>query len=455
MKKPSRRLSRPMRKLPHGRVIRLSPPAILLIGFVLLSIVGTLILLLPAASNQPLAWHQAFFTATSAVTVTGLVVVDTQSYTLFGQGVLLCLIQLGGLGFMTFGALTLVLLGMRLPLKQQDVVRESLNYTSYRDLIPLVRLVILFALLAETLGTLLLAIVWVPKFGVGEGLWVSLFHAISAFNNAGFSTWPQSLMDEVANPLVTGVVSLLFVMGGLGFVVVAGLVERRRIRTLSLHSRVMLHATLWLSLGSMGILLLLEWRNPHTLGGLESLGGRLQAAWFQAVTPRTAGFNTLETASLTDASTLFIMLLMFIGAGPGSTASGIKLTTFVVLLLAARAFLQRSPQTRVFSRAIPDDTVFKALVVALAGMLVIFGCLFVLTVTEPAGRFLDLAFESVSAFGTVGLSRGITAELSLPGQFAIILTMLLGRAGPLALGYFISARKPRGLRYAEGQVLVG
>ncbi|SEM19102.1 TrkH family potassium uptake protein [Halomonas daqiaonensis] len=449
------RLLRPLRRLPHGPVIRLSPPEILLLGFVLLSCVGTLLLLLPIAARESLAWHQAFFTATSAMTVTGLTVVDTASFTLFGQLVILSLIQLGGIGFMIFAALTLILLGMRLPLRQQSVIQENLNYTSYRDLLHLVRLVVAFALVAEVIGTGLLALAWVPRYGLAEGLWVSFFHAVSAFNNAGFSTWSESLVADVANPIVNITISLLFVIGGLGFIVVAELIERRRIRRVSLHARVVLHATFWLALVGMLLFLLLEWHNPATLGGLESLPARLQAAWFHSVTPRTAGFNTLDTGSLKEPTALMTMLLMFIGAGSGSTASGIKVTTFVVMLLVARSFFRGGAQPTVFHQSLSDMTVFKAVAVALSGMLLIFTCLFVLTITEPGKDFLALAFESVSAFGTVGLSRGITAELSLAGQATIMVTMLLGRAGPISLGYFIATRQTKGLKYAKGTVHIG
>ncbi|EPC03595.1 hypothetical protein L861_18850 [Litchfieldella anticariensis FP35 = DSM 16096] len=449
------RLARPLHLHPHGWVIRLSPPELLLLGFALLSVIGTLLLLLPVAANIPLAWHEALFTATSAVTVTGLGVIDTSELTLFGQIVVLGLIQLGGLGFMTFAALMLALLGMRLPLQQQKLIRESLNQTSFSTLMHLVRLIIAFALIAETLGTLLLAITWVPKFGLWPGLWVSVFHAIAAFNNSGFSTWPNSLMGEVANPLVNGVVSALFIIGGLGFVVIAELTQLHRRQPLSLNTRIVLHATLWLTLVAMASLLLLEWHNPATLGGLDSIGTRLQAAWFQAVAPRTAGFNTLDIGELTTPSALLTMLWMFIGAGSASTASGIKVTTFVVLLLVARAFVTGRPQPAVFWRSIPEQTVLKAVAVALAGLLLVFSCLFVLTITEPGQPFLALAFESVSAFGTVGLSRGITSELSVPGQLIVIITMLLGRTGPITLGFFITTRQRRGLKYAEENVQIG
>jgi trk system potassium uptake protein TrkH len=435
--------------------LTLSLPELLLLGFMLLSSLGTLLLTLPSAADQPLTWHQALFTATSALTVTGLGVVDTPSLTLFGQIVVLSLIQIGGLGFMTCAAMMMVLLGVRLPLHHKRLISESLDHTSFNDLSHMVRLVVTFAFIVELGGTLLLAIAWVPDHGLAEGLWISAFHAISAFNNAGFSTWPDSLRHEVANPLVNAVIGLLFIIGGLGFVVIAELINRRSRARLSLHSRIVLHATLWLTLIAMACVLLLEWRNPATLGGLDSLGTRLQAAWFQAVTPRTAGFSTLDTGELSTPTALLTMLWMFIGAGSGSTASGIKVTTLVVLLLAARAFLRGQAQPVAFERSLPDMTVMGAVAVALAGILLIFSCLLTLTITEPGQGFLDLAFETVSAFGTVGLSRGVTSELSAPGQLALVVTMLLGRVGPISLGYLIAKRKVKGLRYAEGRIHIG
>jgi len=449
------RLRRPWRHAPHGRVITLSLPELLLLGFLTLSALGSLLLLLPIAADHPLTWHQALFTAASAVTVTGLGVVNTASLTGFGQGVVLILIQVGGLGFMTCAAMMMVLLGIRLPMHQKKLISESLDHTSFQTLRQIVGLVMRFSLIAELSGTLLLAAAWVPEYGLAEGLWVSAFHAVSAFNNAGFSTWPDSLTHEVANPLVNAVISALFIIGGLGFLVIAELMHRRPATQLTLHTRIVLHATTWLILIAMLALLALEWSNPATLGGLDGLGARLQAAWFHAVTPRTAGFNTLDTAAMSDPTTLLTMLWMFIGAGPGSTASGIKVTTLVVLLLVARSFLRGEARPVAFERALPDSTVMEAVAVALAGMLLIFCCLLTLTITESGQRFLDLAFESVSAFGTVGLSRGITAELSIPGQLAIIVTMLLGRVGPISLGYLMAKRTPRALGYAEGRVHVG
>ncbi|WP_106477185.1 TrkH family potassium uptake protein [Phytohalomonas tamaricis] len=451
-----KRFIHPARRLHHGTVLRLHPPEILLLSFVMLAVIGMLFLKLPFASVTTMTWLEALFTATSAITVTGLGVINTgQDLTFYGQLIILVLIQIGGLGLMTFASLTLVLLGGRLPLNQKNLVRESLNQTSLSNLMGIVRVVIIFSFIMEITGTLLLSLSWVPHYGLQHGLWVSMFHAISAFNNAGFSTWSDSLRGEVTNPLVNFVISFLFITGGLGFAVISELYEKRSLFNLSMQAKLIIYTTIALNVVAMGLFLLLEWHNPATLGGLDSLGVKLQAAWFQAVTPRTAGFNTLDTAALTTPSVLLIMLLMVIGGGPSSTSSGIKVTTFVVLFLTARAFLRGNKEPDVFRRSLSQETVMKAISVALAAVSLIFVALFLLTVTEPKLPFINLAFETVSAFGTVGLSRGITSELSGWGQIILIITMLLGRVGPLALGYFLATNKHSGMRYAEGRIQIG
>ncbi|MCM2130600.1 TrkH family potassium uptake protein [Larsenimonas rhizosphaerae] len=438
------------------RALQLNPPLMLLTGFTVLAILGTLALQLPGSTTISITWMEALFTATSAITVTGLGVMDVgQHLTTWGQVILLILIQLGGLGFMTFAALTMVFLGARLPIQQQNVVRESLNQSSYSDLLQLVRLVIVFALVVELLTTLLLAIAWVPDLGWHKGLWYSVFHAISAFNNAGFSLWSDSLVHYAGSPLVTLTITASFIIGGLGFAVVQELLKHRRHTPWSMQTRLVILTTVGLNVVGTLMFALLEWHNPHTLGGMPSLSDKWLAAWFQAVTPRTAGFNTIDTGDLTTPSSLLTMLYMFIGGGPGSTASGIKVTTFVVLLLTARAFLRGSTEPVIFSRRISSEIVFKAVAVALSAMILVFTVLFGLSITEPGKPFLDLAFETVSAFGTVGLSRGVTPHLSGEGQLLLVLTMLLGRVGSLSLGYFLATRQTPGLRYAKGRIQIG
>ncbi|MCM5703527.1 TrkH family potassium uptake protein [Larsenimonas salina] len=446
---------RPFRRL-RRRAVKLNPPIVLLSGFVLLALIGAALLKLPISTTVPLTWMEALFTATSAVTVTGLGVIDVgQDMTLWGQLILLTLIQLGGIGFMTFAALTLVMLGGKMPLQHQNIVREALNQSSFNDLFHLVRLVVGFALFIELVTAAILATAWVPEFGWSSGLWLSLFHSVSAFNNAGFALWGDSLSQYVSSPIVTLSISGAFIIGGLGFAVIQEIMGHKKNTPWSMQTRLIVYTTVGLNVVAMLLFALLEWHNPATLGGLDSTFDRVLAAWFQAVTPRTAGFNTLDTAGLGTPSALLTMLLMFIGGGPGSTASGIKLTTFIVLLLTARAFLRGSTEPVIFSRRIRQEIVFKAVAVAFSGVMLIFLALFGLSISEPRQSFLDLAFETVSAFGTVGLSRGITSELSGEGQIILIVTMLLGRVGTLSLGYFLATRSVGNVRYAEGRIQIG
>ena len=451
-----KRLRRPARRSPRGLILQLHPPEILLLGFMTLSLIGTLLLKLPISTTHGVGWLDALFTATSAVTVTGLGVINTGAdLSFWGQLIVLVLIQVGGLGFMTFAALTVIMLGGRLPMSQQSLVRESLNQSSVGEIGRLVRTVALYAMIVEIAGTLLLAMHWVPENGWRVGLWESFFHAVSAFNNAGFSTHADSLMSEVGNPLVNVTISALFIIGGLGFAVLADLHEKRTWSRLSTQSRLILIATLLLNMVAFACITTLEWHNSGTLGQLDSTGDRLLAGWFQAVTPRTAGFNTVDTGAMTLPSSLITMMLMFIGGGPSSTASGIKITTFIVLVLTARAFFQQREEPVIMNRRLSIDTVNKAVAVALAAVFMIFAVIMLLSITEPHAQLLDIMFETVSAFGTTGLSRGLTGELSMPGKFIIIATMLIGRVGPLSLGYMMAGKQTPATRFAKAPLQIG
>ncbi|HTN65716.1 MAG TPA: TrkH family potassium uptake protein [Burkholderiaceae bacterium] len=439
----------------QARVRRLTPPQALILSFVGLAAVGALLLKLPAATQVPTSWMQALFTAVSAATITGLSVVDVGSqFTLFGQAVLLMLIQLGGLGLLTFGIFFIHLSRGRLRLRDRAALRDAFNQTGRGDLGQLLRTMIGFVAVMELLGTALLALQWVPQLGWGRGLYTSLFHAISAFNNAGFALEPNSLAAYAGNPLVNSVISLLFIAGGIGFVVVSDLHGKKRFADLSLHTKLMLVGTLVINLVAMLVLLSLEYGNPATIGGLHGWGAKLWATWFQAVTPRSAGMSTVDIGHLLPSSALFMMVLMFIGAGSGSTGGGIKLSTFIILLVATRAFMQQRQQPVVFGRGIDAATVQKALAVTIIAMLCAIFATFVLLLTED-GNFLDLAFEVVSALSTVGLSRDVTPTLSVAGQSVIMLLMLLGRVGPLTLAFVIANPHGAAIRYPAGQVAIG
>ena len=437
------------------RFERLPPPAFLALVYLCLILAGTLLLLLPIAHAGEVGPLDAFFTATSAVTVTGLVVVDTGSaFTVFGQAVIALLIQLGGLGLMTFAALLLVSLGVSIGMPTRVILSEELGQTSVTALLRLSKLILGFALLAEAIATAILMIRFVPLHGFWDGLWHSIFHAVSALNNAGFSTFPDSLMSHVSDPAVTLTIALLFILGGLGFVVLGDIWQKRRWSKLSLHSRLMIVGSLVLLLGGWLVIAVLEWDNPGTLGGLDGAGARLLAAFFESATTRTAGFNSLDTSALENDTTLVVMALMFIGGGSTSTAGGIKVTTAIVLVLATIAFFKRRDRLHVFGRSLGLDEVLKVMALVTISLALIFAALFLTAITWK-GDMLDLTFEVVSAFGTVGLSRGATGELDTFGRLVICAVMFLGRVGPLTLGFFLATRSQARVAYPKGQVYLG
>ena len=442
-----------IRKIGSSR-LRLSPPGVLVVLYLAVIAFGAALLLLPIAHDGTLRPSDAFFTSTSAVTVTGLIVVDTGSvFTPFGEAVIAGLIQFGGLGLMVYAVLILSAFGIPLGMPQKVMLREDLNQATISNLGKLVRLIAVIALGTELVGAALLALVFVPDLGWGEGLWQAVFHSISAFNNAGFSLFPDSLIGYVGDPLVNVVITLMFIGGGLGFIVIGDLYQKRRWRTLTLHSKIMLAGTAALIvLGTLGFGLL-EWNNPATMGQL-STGEKLWASWFQGVTPRTAGFNSINTAGMHEPTTLLTMILMVIGGGSTSTAGGIKVTTAVVMVLATVAFFRRRSHLHLFGRSLGGNELMKVMALSVVSVGLLFAGLFVLTLSHE-GEFLDRAFEVASAFGTVGLSRGVTAELDTAGRVTIMAIMFLGRVGPLSLGFFLATRAAPRVRYPAGEIYLG
>lgn len=438
-----------------NQVMRLTPPQALILSFIGLSLVGAILLMLPISSTTSTSWMQALFTAVSASTITGLSTVDIGShYTLFGKWVLLALMQLGGLGLLTFGVLIIHMSSGRLTLRNRAALRDSFNQSGRIDMQSLMRVLIVFVVLTELIGTLLLATQWVPQMGWSRGLFNSFFHAVSAFNNAGFALAPDSLGAYVGNPVVNAVVSLLFISGGIGFAVIADMRAKKRFGDYTLHTKLMLIGTVVINLTAMFALFVLEHGNPDTLGALHGLGTKLWASWFQGVAPRSAGFTTMHTSSLMPATAFFIMVLMFIGAGSGSTGGGIKLTTFIVLLVATRAFLRQERNPVLFGRSIDPSMIFRALAITVIALLCMAAGLFGLMLTEN-GNFLDLAFEVVSASTTTGLSRGVTPTLSVGGQCIVMLLMLMGRVGPLTLAFTLANPHGAQIVYPAGRVNIG
>ncbi|KIL43414.1 hypothetical protein KP77_31200 [Jeotgalibacillus alimentarius] len=435
--------------------VKLSPPQFLMTGFGITILIGTLLLMLPVSTVDKISWMDAVFTAASATTVTGLAVVDTGTvFTLFGEAVIMVLIQVGGLGFMTFAVLIILFLRRKITLKERLLIQEALSQTSIGGIVRLVLSLFIFSLIIELAGVVLLATVWVPEYGWTEGLHVSLFHSISAFNNAGFSLWSDNLMGYVGDPVINLVITGLFILGGLGFTVLVDIYRKPQFNKLSLHSKLMIIGTLVVNVIALLFIFFSEYSNAATIGNLP-LSEKLWASYFQGVTTRTAGFNTVDIGSMEGSSVLFMMVLMFIGAGSGSTGSGIKLTTAIIIILTFVTYLQHKSEVSVFGRTIRNNIVMRAFAITFAGFITIFICLLGLTITDPELSFLEVAFEVFSAFGTVGLSMGITADLSAPGKLIIIVLMFLGRVGPITLAFSLAAIKPDKIRYAKEDVYTG
>ena len=435
------------------KTLKLPPPALLVVFYVAFIIVGAILLWLPISHHGDIGLSEAIFTSTSAVTVTGLVLADTGSaFTGFGQVVIAILIQLGGLGLMTFAVLVLGALGIPVGMPQRLILREDLNQTSLANLTYLSRIILIIALVCEAIGALILAFVFVPEFG-WNGIWQAIFHSISAFNNAGFALHHDSLSQWVGHPVINIVIPLLFILGGLGFIVVGDVYQQRSWRKLTLHSKLMLIGTAVLIVWGVVVFGLLEWTNPATLGPL-STGDKLWASWFQGVTPRTAGFNTIDIAGMHDSSTMLTMTLMLVGGGSTSTAGGIKVTTLCVLILATVAFFRRQTSFHAFGRSLGVEEVMKVMALTTISMLLVLTGIFVISISHD-GEFLDLGFEVTSAFGTVGLSRGTTGELDTLGRTIIIAIMFIGRVGPLAIGFFLATRSVPRVKYPAGQIYLG
>ncbi|PLS09395.1 TrkH family potassium uptake protein [Bacillus halotolerans] len=434
--------------------VRFSPPQVLAIGFFLTIIIGSLLLKLPISTAKPLSWIDALFTAASATTVTGLAVVDTGTeFTVFGQTVIMGLIQVGGLGFMTFAVLIVMILGKKIGLKERMLIREALNQPTIGGVIGLVKVLFLFSISIELIAALILSIRLVPQYGWASGLFASVFHAISAFNNAGFSLWPDNLMSYVGDPAVNLVITILFITGGIGFTVLFDILKNRRFKAFSLHTKLMLSGTFVLNIAATLIIFILEYSNPGTLGSLH-LPDKLWASYFQAVTPRTAGFNSVDFGSMREATIVFVLLLMFIGAGSASTASGIKLTTFLVILMSVIAYLRGHKETVIFRRTIKYPIIIKALAVSVISLFIVFIGIFALTITEQA-PFIQVVFETFSAFGTVGLTMGLTPELTTAGKCIIIAIMFIGRIGPLTFVFSFAKTEKSNIRYPDGEVFTG
>ena len=449
------------------RLLLQSPTRISICGFLILISIGTVLLMLPAASiSKSLNLVDALFTATSASCVTGLIVVDTgRSLSHLGQSVILVLIQAGGLGIMTISTLFLLIAGRRPSLTGQVVIQDTFTRGADRTVGSILKDVALFTFVFEALGTVLLFFRFFPERSMGEALYLAVFHAISAFCNAGFSVFTDSFVGYGNDWTLNLVICFLIISGGIGFPVLSELkrqwpLNRGKWSRLSLHTKLVLSTTAILLASGTLLILLMEWGN--TLAPFSS-PQRFLAAFFQAVSARTAGFNTLPIENMANETLFIFILLMFIGASPGSCGGGIKTSSLATLVLLGLSRLRGQLRPQVFYRTISEASIGKALSLVMVSTVVIVAGTLALLMSElgeiphylSRGKFLELLFEVVSAFGTVGLSTGVTTGLSTLGKLIITLTMFIGRIGPLVVALAISRRTTTRFYYADENIIVG
>ncbi len=436
------------------------------LGFIAVILVGTLLLMLPISTangtwNAPIV---ALFTSTSAVCVTGHIVVDTAThFSPLGQFFIMALIQVGGLGYMTATTFLLLLLGRKFNLKEKIALQQALDRSGIHGAAQMVRSIIATTLLFEISGVFLLLTVFSPQYGWPQGLWLAIFHSISAWNNAGFSLFSDSLVGYQSSVVINLVIPGLIICGGIGYEVIfelylwlrAVLARKPECMIFSLNFKIVTSTTLLLLFLGTLTLLATESRN-HQLYDSMDFGTRLMVAWFQSVTARTAGFNTVDIGQMTNAALFIIIALMFVGGSPGGTAGGIKTTTMRVMTSITRSILQGKEEVLMYERQVPISLILKAVGVIVGSIATVIFATTLIAITDPKVDFIRILFEVVSAFGTVGLSTGITAALTPLAKLVLVATMYIGRVGILLLmAAVLGDPRPSSISYPEENLLVG
>ena len=443
----------------------MQPAQVMVLGFGALILFGALMLNLPIStqSGENVGFLNALFTATSAVCVTGLIVVDTSTYwNEFGQFIIITLIQTGGLGFMTVATMFSLITRKKINLRERLLIQESLNQVNLSGLVKLTRYIIVMTLVIEGIGALLLSFVFIPKLGLAKGIWYSIFHSISAFCNAGFDLMGSvtgapfsSLNYFVDNALINIVICSLIVLGGIGFPVLLDIINNKKYSKLNIHSKIVLNTTAILIIIGFLFIFIVEFNNG--LGTL-SIKGKVLSSLFQSITLRTAGYTTIDLTVLGESTLFFMIILMLIGASPASAGGGLKTTTIATLFLTVKAFILGKEDIEVYQRRISTSTVRKSLGIFFIGVsLVLFGTL-ALTIISPGFNLIESAFEIASAFATVGLSIGGSADLTSLGKIIVIIFMFLGRVGSMTIFIALLSRSSKvksKIRYPEGKIIVG
>ncbi|KGK90093.1 TrkH family potassium uptake protein [Clostridium sp. HMP27] len=440
--------------------VKLIPVRILAIGFAIVIFIGAILLSLPisSADGKGTAFIDSLFTSTSAVCVTGLVTLDTGTHwNYFGKTVILLLIEIGGLGFMSFAALIALVLGRKITLSERLVMQEAINSSNLQGIVKMIKYILGFTFSVQFMGALLLSTQFIHIYGLGKGIYYSIFHSVSAFCNAGFDLMGgfTSLTSFSENSVVILTIAVLIIVGGLGFSVWTEIYNYKDINKLSLHTKIVLVTTTALLSAGWILMMLFEFSNPDTLGAM-SLKGKLVNSLFASVTPRTAGFNSISTSDMTMPGRFLTTILMFIGGSSGSTAGGIKTTTFSIIVLTAIAAIKGKDDTEVFEKRISGDLVRKSFVITVLASSLVIVVTMLLSISEIGQSFEYIFYEVTSAFGTVGLSLGLTTKLSSIGKLILIFTMYSGRLGPLTVALaFTKVKRNNQIRYPEDKILVG
>lgn len=448
--------------------LSISTTHIILLSFLIVIFIGSFLLWLPIShkSNVEVGYLDALFTATTSTCVTGLVtLVTADTWSIFGQIVILLLIQIGGLGVITVFAGILVILHKKISLKDSQLIQDSFNINDSGGIKRFVQKVIIGSLIIELIGALLYMIVFIPDFGV-KGIWISIFTAISGFCNAGIDIIGSvSLMDYATNPLVNIITSMLIILGGLGFIVWWDVIRVLKdfknkkfkcFKSLTLHSKIVLFVTFVLIINGGLLIFIFEYNNPNTIGNLN-IFDKIQVSLFQSITTRTAGFASIGQENLTNTSSIICIILMFIGGSPVGTAGGIKTVTFIVLIASAISTIRNKNETVIFNRTLKKETTRKALAIFSMSFLIVIVSTILLSIAMKDVTLIDLLYETVSATATVGLSRNLTMSLNAFGKIIIIVTMYLGRVGPisLAVAFNIEKKVDNIIKYPVEDIRIG
>ncbi|WP_300379295.1 TrkH family potassium uptake protein [Clostridium sp.] len=438
--------------------IKLQGVQILVLGFICVILVGATLLSLPISSKSGEATNflDAAFTATSATCVTGLTTLNTiEHWNIFGQVIIMLLIEIGALGFMSFALLFSIAIGKKITLRERLLMKEALNTFSIQGLVKMVKYVISFTLLVQFFGALLLSTQFVSEYGIVRGMYYSIFHAVSSFGNAGFDLFGDSLIGYNSNIVVITVISTLIIIGGLGFTVWSEIYEFKGLKKLSIHSKIVIITTLILIFGGTFLIFLFEHNNPGTLGNM-TLKDKILNSAFASISPRTAGFLSININNMTTASKFLTILLMFIGGSPGSTAGGLKTVTFAMIFLTVRSVIKGREDTEAFERRFSKELIYKVFTLLFLGVSLLIVVTMLLTLTEKGVPFLTLLYEATSALGTVGLTLDLTANLTNVGKLLIMSLMYIGRLGPLTVLLALRRKdKKTGYKYPEAKILIG